>query len=65
VHRHLDFTSQSHMFDFHESCRFDRLILENVHQTCAEGASAPLWKNRGATFKQLIERDSITETVEK
>lgn len=65
VHRHLDFTTQSHLFKFHESCCFDRLVLDNVQQTCAEGVTAPLWRDKGAVFQQLIERDSVTETVRK
>lgn len=65
VHRHQDFSTQSALFKFHGSCRIDRLVLDNVHQTVAEGASAPLWQNEGATIGCLIERDSITETVEK
>lgn len=65
IHRHLDFPSQSPLFKLHESCSFDRLVLDNVHQSGAEGATAPVWCGEGITIKELIERDSITETVEK
>ena len=65
VHRQLDFTSQSPLFKFDEVCSFDRLLLDNVHQSGVEGATAPVWCAKGLTIKQLIERDSITESVEK
>ena len=53
------------MFKFYESCSFDRLVLENITQTCPDGVTAPIWYDKGATFKKIIERDSITETIEK
>ena len=66
IHRHVSFETKAPLFKFYDaSCSFDRFVLDNVTQTCAEGASAPLWDDNGATFKQLIERDSITATVGK
>lgn len=65
IHRHQDFTTESHLFRFDASTSFDRLVLDNVWQTTAQGVTAPLWRDHGATFGQLIERDSITETIEK
>ena len=65
IHRHLDFTSQSPLFRFDEVCSFERLVLDNVHQSGKDGATAPIWCAKGLTIKQLIEHDSITETVEK
>lgn len=65
IHRHQDFTTESHLFQFDGTASFDRLLLDNVWQTTAPGVTAPLWRDKGATFKQLIERDSITETIEK
>ena len=65
IHRHQDFTTASPLFRFDATCSIDRLLLDNVDQTTAEGVTAPLWLNRGATLKKIIERDSITETIEK
>ena len=65
IHRHQDFSTESHLFRFDDTCSFDRFLLDNVHQTCADGVTAPLWRDKGAKFHNLIERDSITETVEK
>ena len=65
VRRHQDKSTQSALFRFSDTCRIDRLLLDNVHQTTAQGATAPLWEDLGATIQTLIERDSITETIEK
>lgn len=65
VHRHQEKSTESTMFEFHRTCSIDRLVLDNIHQTTAEGVKAPIWCNKGATFKQLIERDSITQTIHR
>ena len=65
IHRHLELPAESVLFKFHQSCSFDRLVFDNVHQTCAKGVTSPIWYDKGATFKKIIERDSITETIEK
>ncbi len=66
VHRHQELpTGVVAMFKFEATCSFDRLIFDNVWQTCGEGVTAPIWYDKGAKFKQLIERNSITETIEK
>lgn len=66
LHRHQEHSTESPLFSFKETARIDRLVLDNVCQTVAEGVTAPLWKwSEGAVIKTLIERDSITETVEK
>ncbi len=65
IHRNQQQSTKSPLLRFEESCSIDRLFLDNVHQTIAEGASAPLWDDAGARIHRLIERDSITETVEK
>ena len=65
IHRHQEKSTLSPLFRFDGTCKIDRLLLDNVDQTAAEGASAPLWLDKGAMIGRLIERDSITETVEK
>jgi len=65
VHRHQEFSTESHLFAFHETVSIDRFLLDNVTQTCAEGVTAPIWRDKGAHFGKIIERDSITETIEK
>ncbi|MBQ7933032.1 MAG: hypothetical protein IJ334_18745, partial [Clostridia bacterium] len=40
------------------SAVIDRLLIDNLHQTTADGAAAPVWDNKG-TIRQLIERDPI------
>lgn len=64
IHRHQEKSTPSPLFRFSSSCSIDRLLLDNVHQTTAEGVSAPLWENSG-TIRTLIERDSITAAIEK
>lgn len=64
VHRHQEKSTNSPMFAFSKTCSIDRLVLDNIYQTTAEGVTAPIWLNKGAVFKQLIERDSITQTVD-
>jgi hypothetical protein len=65
IHRHQDFSTESKLFFFDGTASIDRLVFDNVTQTCAEGVSAPLWRNKGARFGEIIERNSITETIEK
>lgn len=65
IHRHQEFSTQSHLFRFEDTVSIDRFVLDNVTQTCAEGVTAPLWRDKGAKFGKIIERDSITETIEK
>lgn len=56
VHRHQEISSESPLFFLAEDCSIDRLMLDNIHQTTGEGATAPLWKIRGK-ISTLIERD--------
>ena len=56
VHRHQEHSTESPLFFLAEDCSIDRLMLDNVHQTTGEGATAPLWKIRGK-IGTLIERD--------
>ncbi len=65
IHRHQEKSTLSPLFRFSDTCRIDRLFLDNVTQTVAQGADAPLWENNGAVIKTLIEHDSVTETIEK
>ena len=65
IHRHQNRSTLSPLFRFKDSCRIDRLILDNITQTAAPGATAPLWLDMGAEIKELIERDSVTETIQK
>ena len=65
IHRHQEFSTESHLFVFDSSDSIDRVVFDNIVQTCAEGVTAPLWRNKGAKFGKIIERDSITETIEK
>jgi len=65
VHRHQDTSTLSPLFRFKDTCRIDRLVLENILQTTAQGASAPVWLDNGAQIIELIERDSVTETAAK
>ena len=56
VHRHQEHSTESPLFFLAEDCSIDRLMLDNIHQTTSEGATAPLWKIRGK-IGTLIERD--------
>lgn len=40
------------------SAVIDRLLIDNLHQTTADGAADPVWDNKG-TIRQLIERDTM------
>ena len=61
VHRHQEKSTESALFSFSSTCSIERLLLDNVHQTTGEGATAPIWDNRG-TIGKLITRDAeITE----
>jgi len=53
------------LFSFESNCSFERLLLDNVRQTCADGVSAPLWLDKGVSIKTLIERDSVTKDIKK
>lgn len=65
VHRHQSFSTESALFKFDSTCSIQKLILDNIDQTLDQGVTAPLWLNEGATIAKLIERDSITETIQK
>ena len=65
VHRHQSFSTESALFKFDSTCSIQKLILDNIDQTLDKGVTAPLWLNEGATIVKLIERDSITETIQK
>ena len=65
IHRHQEVSSPAPLFSADETCSFDRLVLDNICQTCGEGASAPVWGKTGAKIGCLIERDSVTSSVEK
>ena len=56
VHRHQEHSTESPLFFLAQDCSIDRLMLDNIHQTTGEGATAPLWKIRGK-INTLIERD--------
>ena len=60
VHRHQEHSTESPLFFLAEDCSIDRLMLDNVHQTTGEGATAPLWKIRGK-IGTCIERDVMHE----
>lgn len=59
IRRHQTYSTESALFKFLGTCEIDRLVLDNVYQTTAEGVTAPLWENEGATIHELIERDCI------
>lgn len=59
IRRHQEQTTESALFKFLGTCEIDRLVLDNVYQTTAEGVVAPLWEDEGATIHTLIERDCI------
>jgi hypothetical protein len=56
VHRHQEHSTESPLFFLAQDCSIDRLMLDNIHQTTGEGATAPLWKICGK-IGTLIERD--------
>ncbi len=58
VHRHQEKSTESYLFSLSDDCSIDRLLLDNIHQTTGEGATAPLWRIRGK-IGTLIERDVI------
>lgn len=59
IRRYQDHSTESPLFKFLGTCEIDRLVLDNVYQTTAEGVTAPLWVDEGAAIHQLIERDCI------
>ncbi|MBO5269755.1 MAG: hypothetical protein J6B77_03145 [Clostridia bacterium] len=66
IHRHQEKSTESSLFVFSTTCHIDRLILDNVIQTKAEGVTAPTWEKRGV-IEQLILRDSdgiVAESAE-
>lgn len=65
VHRHQEISTESPLFRFDETCVIDRLVLDNIYQSLGEGATAPLWRDKGATLKCVIETNSVTSTVDK
>ncbi|MBQ4086581.1 MAG: hypothetical protein IJC54_08465 [Clostridia bacterium] len=65
VHRHQQQSTRSPLFRFKDSCHIDRLVLDNISQTTAPGADAPLWQDDGAEIRALIERDSVTGSIRK
>lgn len=65
VHRYQEKDTKSPLFQFDDTCVIERLLLDNVYQTAAKGVTAPIWLDKGATIKQLIERDSITQNEKK
>lgn len=58
VHRHQEQSTESYLFKLSADSEIDRLVLDNIHQSTAEGATAPLWKIEGR-IGTLIERDVI------
>ncbi len=57
IHRYQKNSTESPLFKFDTTCRIERLLLDNVCQTTAEGVSAPLWDNEGEIC-ELIKRDA-------
>jgi len=58
IHRHQERSTESYLFKLSSDSSIERLMLDNIHQTTAEGATAPLWKIEGRV-DTLIERDVI------
>ena len=58
IHRHQEQSTESYLFGLTADSSIERLMLDNIHQTTAEGATAPLWKIDGRV-DTLIERDVI------
>ena len=58
VHRHQEQSTESYLFRLSADSEIERLMLDNIHQTTAEGATAPLWKIEGRVGT-LIEHDVI------
>lgn len=56
VHRHQEVSSESPLFSLAADCSIERLLLDDIHQTTGEGATAPLWHIRGR-IGTCIERD--------
>ena len=57
IHRHQSHSTASPLFRFSPSAKIDRLLLDNVLQTAADGVDAPLWENEG-NIVELIKRDA-------
>ena len=57
VTRHEESTvTCGYLVQLDKTAVFDRLLVENVYQTNAEGVNAPVWFNE-ATIREYIERD--------
>ncbi|MBQ2735021.1 MAG: right-handed parallel beta-helix repeat-containing protein [Clostridia bacterium] len=60
VARHQKQSTESYLLGLAKDCSIDRLVLDNIHQTTAEGAKAPLYKLDGAVHT-LLEHHVIHE----
>ncbi|MBR2019920.1 MAG: right-handed parallel beta-helix repeat-containing protein [Clostridia bacterium] len=60
VSRHQAQSTESPLLGLGKDCSINRLVLDNIHQTTAESATAPLWQING-TVHTLIQRDVIQE----
>lgn len=58
VYRRQEQSTESYLFKLSSDSEIDRLVLDNIHQSTAEGATAPLWKIEGR-IGTLIERDVV------
>ncbi|MBQ7384615.1 MAG: hypothetical protein IJV72_07505 [Clostridia bacterium] len=59
IYRHEEQSSPAPLFSFADTCEIDRLCLENILQTTAEGVPAPpTWDNRGV-IHTLVERNAV------
>ncbi|MBQ3015537.1 MAG: hypothetical protein IJD79_02020 [Clostridia bacterium] len=64
VTRHEESTvTCGYLVQLDKNATFDRLTVENVYQTNAEGVNAPVWYNE-ATVREYIERD-VNKTAMK
>ena len=60
VARHQEQSTESFLLGVGKDCSIDRLVLDNIHQTTAEGATSPLYKLSG-TVHTLLEHNVIHE----
>lgn len=56
VYRHQEASTESVLFTMSSRASIERLYVENLHQTTAEGVTAPIWSIRGEVGT-LIEHD--------
>lgn len=61
VHRHQEKNTLSCLFKFEDSCKIERLLLDNVYQTTATGINAPLWDNKGKINNIILRNTCIDE----